>query len=146
MGGVSIAVVLFGMTWQTYRVAAFGQPTFEGALARAPDVLDAIQREYHDLQGLGDRARVLARQLDELTQAAATGSTVPGSDVAILHISDIHLNPVGVEIAGQLASQFHAVAIVDTGDLTSYGLPVGIEDRGAHRHDTRALLLRAREP
>ncbi len=45
-------------------------------------------------------------------------------DVSILHVSDIHLNPLGVEIVRQLATQFQVDAVLDTGDLTSFGSPV----------------------
>jgi 3',5'-cyclic AMP phosphodiesterase CpdA len=47
-----------------------------------------------------------------------------GDDVAILHVSDVHLNPLGLELARSLAERFEVDAIVDTGDLTSFGLPV----------------------
>ena len=40
----------------------------------------------------------------------------------ILHISDIHLNPIGLRLARQLAAEVGADAVIDTGDTTSFGL------------------------
>src|SRR5206468_632424 len=47
-----------------------------------------------------------------------------GDETRILHISDIHSNPLGLEVARRLAEHFKVAAILDTGDLTSFGLPV----------------------
>ena len=56
---------------------------------------------------------MLASQINELSQVA-TGP-LPAADpheVRILHISDVHLNPLGLEIARNLADTF----AVDGGD------------------------------
>jgi predicted phosphodiesterase len=41
----------------------------------------------------------------------------------VLHISDIHLSPLGMDFARQLASAFHVDFAVDSGDITSFGTP-----------------------
>lgn len=114
-----------GLTWASYSAESFRSPRFEGTLARAPDALDALQREYESLAGLRDRVDILAAQITTLSaQAADPGSIALGpDDVRILHISDVHLNPLGLELAASLAEQFDVDAILDTGDLTSFGLP-----------------------
>jgi predicted phosphodiesterase len=56
--------------------------------------------------------------------SSQVGGPVAGDEVRILHISDIHSNPLGLEVARRLAEQFKVQAILDTGDLTSFGLPV----------------------
>jgi len=48
---------------------------------------------------------------------ASSGETV------ILHISDLHLNPIGVELSRRLATSFDVDAVLDTGDTTSFGSP-----------------------
>ena len=40
----------------------------------------------------------------------------------LLHISDVHLNPLGLEVARGLADTFAVDAVIDTGDLTSFGI------------------------
>jgi predicted phosphodiesterase len=42
-------------------------------------------------------------------------------EVVILHISDLHLNPIGAQLARRLAESFDVDAVVDTGDTTSFG-------------------------
>ena len=112
-----------GLVWATYRVDEFREPRYTGALERAPAVVDAVKREFGDLEGMRGRLRVLAGQINELSQVAVgTGSSPDPGEVRILHISDIHLNPMGLEIAKDLASTFSVKAVVDTGDLTSFGL------------------------
>jgi predicted phosphodiesterase len=41
----------------------------------------------------------------------------------VLHISDLHLNPAGFDLAERLADQFDVAAVVDTGDMGTWGLP-----------------------
>ena len=48
---------------------------------------------------------------------ASTGETV------ILHVSDLHLNPIGLELVRRLATSFDVDAVLDTGDTTSFGSP-----------------------
>ena len=122
-GALAMGVVALGSVWASYRTTAFGEPRYTGALERAPAVIDAVKREFGDLAGMRGRLKVLAGQINELSQVA-TG-TQPAADpheVRILHISDVHLNPLGLEIARNLADTFAVEAVLDTGDLTSFGL------------------------
>jgi predicted phosphodiesterase len=123
LGGLVAVGSLHAWTWQQFKPAAFGAPRFEGALERAPAALDAVKREVGSLGGVRDRLAHLSGQIDELLRTAADpiGPTLDG-DTRILHVSDIHLNPLGVEMARSLAERFDVAAIVDTGDLTSFGL------------------------
>jgi predicted phosphodiesterase len=41
----------------------------------------------------------------------------------VLHVSDLHLNPAGFDLAERLATQFEVAAVVDTGDMGTWGLP-----------------------
>ncbi len=122
-GALAMGVVALGSVWASYRTTAFEEPQYTGALERAPAVIDAVKREFGDLAGMRGRLKVLAGQINELSQVA-TG-TQPAADpheVRILHISDVHLNPLGLEIARNLADTFAVEAVLDTGDLTSFGL------------------------
>jgi predicted phosphodiesterase len=125
LGGLLAVGGLLALTGHQFDTAAFGRPQFEGALERAPALLDAVEREIGDLAGVRDRVAYLSAQLEELlTVAAHPEGDALEEDVAILHVSDVHLNPLGLELARSLAEQFDVDAIVDTGDLTSFGLPV----------------------
>ena len=42
----------------------------------------------------------------------------------MLHISDIHDNPLGFDLTARLVKQFDVDAVVDTGDVTTNGTPL----------------------
>jgi predicted phosphodiesterase len=108
------------LAWQTFQPSAFLSPTFHGSLAAAPELLGPVQTATHRIEDF--RA-----QLEQIVDGAvrvyrripAMGPS--GDTVTVLHISDIHLSPLGMEFALQLARDFHADLVLDTGDLTSFG-------------------------
>ncbi|HVM02194.1 MAG TPA: metallophosphoesterase [Acidimicrobiales bacterium] len=124
VGGAAAVSLLLGATWQGYDTARFEEPRFDGSLARAPDVLRTVGRHVEDLAAVREKVSVLGGELSALYQALAEPAGPPPGDVRILHVSDIHLNPLGLEITRQLAERFAVEAVVDTGDLTSFGYPV----------------------
>ena len=117
--GVGLALL---WTWQGYDTDAFEEARFEGALRRAPAVLEAAQRSVGDLDRVSGLVQALSGQVAGLY--AATDLGVVTGETLILHVSDIHSNPLGVELVEQLAESFDVDAVLDTGDLTSYGSPL----------------------
>lgn len=122
-GTLTVALLLVA-TWRGYDTAAFSQPRFEGSLERAPGVLRAVGRHVDDLADVRARVSTLGRELSSLYRSLAAPPAATTGETRLLHVSDVHLNPLGLEIARQLAERFEVDAIVDTGDLTSYGYPV----------------------
>ena len=41
--------------------------------------------------------------------------------VALLHVSDLHLNPAGFDLVRQVVDQFQVDGVLDTGDITDWG-------------------------
>jgi predicted phosphodiesterase len=122
-GGVVLTGALLGGTAASFDVAAFEQPRFTGALVRAPVVIEALRGGEISIGQLQSRYETAAERLSELLALVAEPDRDPASDsVAILHVSDIHSNPLGVELARQLAARFDVDAVLDTGDLTSFGV------------------------
>jgi hypothetical protein len=126
-----VVTVLVAGTWIGFSRDALRDPEYHGALERAPEVLAAIDRDWGGLGRIPGRLRLLATNITELTAAVGTtgsdsdgSSAVPADEVRVLHISDVHSNPIGLELVRGLATGFDVDAIVDTGDLTSFGLPV----------------------
>jgi predicted phosphodiesterase len=124
-GAALVVVAALAGVARSFDATAFNEARYDGALSRAPAVFAAVQRHVDGLGDVQDRVATVSAQLEDLF-ATAAGSTAagPDADVTILHVSDIHSNPLGVEVAGQLADAFDVEAILDTGDLTSFGLPV----------------------
>jgi predicted phosphodiesterase len=126
-GGAVVAItLLLGGAWRGYDAEAFEKARFEGPLERAPALLATVRKHVDDIDVVRKRVRVLGDQVAELYSVASSqvGGPVAGDEVRILHISDIHSNPLGLEVTRRLAEQFKVQAILDTGDLTSFGLPV----------------------
>jgi predicted MPP superfamily phosphohydrolase len=128
VGAIAVVAALLGATAVTFRVEAFEQPRYTGALTRAPVVIDALNKRELTIADVESRFRNGASRLTELLTVLAEPSLDPRLDaVAILHVSDIHSNPIGLQITEQLAEQFEVDAIVDTGDLTNFGVELETE-------------------
>jgi predicted phosphodiesterase len=125
-GAVVTVTVLLGGAWRSYDAEAFDKARFEGPLERAPALLATVRRHVDDIAVVRKRVQVLGDQVAELYSVASAqvGGPVGGDEVRILHISDVHSNPLGLEVARRLAEHFKVAAVLDTGDLTSFGLPV----------------------
>lgn len=124
LGGAAAVGGLLALTAMSFDPQAFAEPRFEGPLSEAPRIIETVQRNIEDFDDVRSRIDVLGAQIGDLYATSVTDAlaTTEG-EVRILHVSDIHLNPVGLEVAGELAEQFDVDAILDTGDLTSFGLP-----------------------
>ena len=126
VAGASSVTVVSGLllwSWASYDVDAFSSARFVGPVERAPALLEAVQGQIEGLSGVRDRVEVLSRQVSAIYGAVEGTGTVETS-TSILHVSDIHSNPLGLEIVQQLATAFDVDAVLDTGDLTSFGNPV----------------------
>ena len=125
-GAVVTVAVLLGGAWHGYDAEAFEDARFEGPLERAPALLATVRKHVDDISVVRKRVQALGDQVAELYSVASSqvGGPVAGDEVRILHISDIHSNPLGLEVTRRLAEHFKVAAVLDTGDLTSFGLPV----------------------
>ena len=125
VGGLVAVSTMFGLALVTFDPNGWDEPKYTGTLARAPDMLEAVNRSLGSLDNLRDRFEVASQRISDLVTLLARPLDDPaGGTKAILHVSDIHSNPLGVEVARQLARQFGVSAVIDTGDLTSFGHPV----------------------
>lgn len=121
VAGVMAPVGLYGAAFADYDPEAFREPTLSGALSRSPELLGPVQQ-------FGERFNKLRGELDEigsltfqLYQLLAEQSPIPPDAVRLLHISDLHLNPVGYDVALQVARRFEVDAVIDSGDVTAEG-------------------------
>jgi hypothetical protein len=125
MMGVVVAVV-GGVGAATFDPDKFAQPQFTGLLGQAPYVAGKASSMLSRLESYRSG---LADIVSGVTTLYATSDALPvlpaGDDVVtVLHVSDIHLNPLGFDLTARLVKQFHADLVVDTGDVTSWGTEV----------------------
>lgn len=120
-GGALLPVVMIGATAVTYEVGRFSEPTLSGPISAAPEFLGPVEE-------LGERFEELRGNVEEMSAAVFriyrvlnSESPVPDDAVRILHIGDLHLNPIGYDVTTSVASAFKVHAVLDSGDTTAQG-------------------------
>ena len=124
LGGVLATAALLVPALATYDVGAFRASRYEGALEYAPALIGDAQTGLDRLRTLREEMVRIGENLNRAYDAL--GKPVPqvdGATVRVLHIADVHLNPAGFDLAQQLAAKFDVAAVVDTGDMGTWGLP-----------------------
>jgi predicted MPP superfamily phosphohydrolase len=123
--GLTTVVLLGTAGWgaATWRPQALSQPTYTGLLVNATSLIgsaediaarfDAYRASLEDLVG---NVGTLYSALSALPAPGASGETV-----ALLHVSDLHLNPAGFDLVRQVVEQFGVAGVLDTGDITDWG-------------------------
>lgn len=139
LAGLLCFALAIGAAALTFDETAFREPEFEGIVEVAPWLMGVAEEVLVAVQGLDEKLKVISDNLlvlfESLRYLGGGGGTVEG-ELKILHVSDIHNNPIGASLAKQLAASFGVDLIIDTGDLTDYGTPLeadllrGIEEAG----------------
>ena len=119
VAGLAVVTLLAAGVVASYEDDAFLQARYTGSLRAARDLvgpLSSAGTRFAGFRGELDRlVRGTVRAYGVLDQAPEEGA------VALLHVSDIHASPLGMDLAQQLASEFQVAAVVDTGDLVTFG-------------------------
>jgi predicted phosphodiesterase len=112
-----------GVAARTWRVESLAEPRYSGVLALAPtavgdarDVLDRLDDYSAQLAGLVENVAVLYQAGESVRSFQRDASTV-----AVLHVSDIHLNPQAFTLIRRIVDQFAIDVVVDTGDINDWG-------------------------
>jgi len=145
LGGVALGLVVFRNRWRlvtaaftaavlgvagcevamlaTFRPSAFSEPTYSGSLELAPKLIGPVRNATDRID---DFRASLEQIVDGTVRAYTSLQTSPLGDDAIrvLHISDIHASPLGMDFALQVARGFEVDMVLDTGDITSFATPV----------------------
>jgi predicted phosphodiesterase len=112
-----------GVAARTWRAESLAEPRYSGVLALAPtavgdarDVLDKLDDYSAQLAGLVENVAVLYQAGESVRSFQRDDGTV-----AVLHVSDIHLNPQAFTMISELVEQFAIDVVVDTGDINDWG-------------------------
>jgi predicted MPP superfamily phosphohydrolase len=119
-----LLAITAGAVAATWDRAAFRDPELSGLLAKAPLVLG-------DLRQAPGRVEMYQRQLAELIgtatavhrQIAELPPAPPADAIRLLHVSDLHLSPIGMHLVAALVEQCQVDAVVDSGDVVDWGTP-----------------------
>lgn len=120
-GTVGATCLLAGAT---FSARAFGQPTFDGLLSQAAYVADLGQGTVADYSSY---RRTLTEFVEQVSALYIAADSLPSAQdasrdvITVLHVSDIHDNPQAYDVMRQLTRQFPVDAVIDTGDIVSWG-------------------------
>jgi predicted MPP superfamily phosphohydrolase len=113
-----------GLGALTWRPEALSSPTYTGLLVNANSLIgsatdivarfDAYRASLEDIVG---NVSALYSTISALPEPVASDPDV----VALLHVSDLHLNPSGFDLVRQVVDQFDVDGVLDTGDITDWG-------------------------
>jgi predicted MPP superfamily phosphohydrolase len=119
----ALLVTTAGAGAATWRPEALSQPTYTGLLVNANSLIgsaeDIAARFDAYRASLEDLVANVGNLYATLSALPAPGGTT--DTVALLHVSDLHLNPAGFDLMRQVVDQFRVDAVLDTGDITDWG-------------------------
>ncbi len=126
VSGCAFVVGLMAMTASAYDVDQFDQPKFSGSLTKARVVIDALQEGADLLDEARFRYRIVTKRISNLLVLLAQPDRDPrSSETVVLHVSDIHANPIAFDFIDQLIREFDIDTVIDTGDASSAALDTG---------------------
>lgn len=129
VGVLGLLATISGTTALVFDADRFAQPRFAGLLSQAPYVAGEVGSLAQRLESY--RAGV-ADIVQSVTTLYAMSGDLPvvrpsagGDDVVtVLHVSDLHLNPLGFDLVQRLVRDFGVQVVVDSGDITTWGTSV----------------------
>jgi predicted MPP superfamily phosphohydrolase len=112
-----------GIAFFSFKPASVAEPRYTGLIANAPQVVGDARTVVKRFAAYRD---MLAKLVGNLSQLYATTSNLPvyapnPETLRVLHVSDIHLNPLAWNIIKSVSTQFAVDIIIDSGDLTDHG-------------------------
>jgi predicted phosphodiesterase len=122
-GGLLGTALLLGPSLATFDISAFRAPRYQGALEYAPTLIGDVRTGLKRLRTLREQMALISQNLNRAYAVLSQPTPdLGGGTIRILHVSDVHLNPAGFDLAQRLAQQFEVAAVVDTGDMGTWGL------------------------
>jgi len=123
---MTIPGMAVGVAYATWDATAFREPTLEGGLTYAPRLIDMFSARVGSIERLQEQAVEVARDVaayyaDE--RSLASGGPLSGT-YRVVHVTDLHLDPVGAVLASQVIRSYEASLVIDTGDLPILGSPI----------------------
>jgi predicted MPP superfamily phosphohydrolase len=112
-----------GLAVATWRPEALSQPTYTGLLVNANSLIGSAEDIVARFDAYRASLEDLVSNVSTLYSALSTLPPPGGASdsVALLHVSDLHLNPAGFDLVQQVVDQFGVDGVLDTGDITDWG-------------------------
>jgi predicted MPP superfamily phosphohydrolase len=124
-GGLALAVMAGTLATAalTFRRASIAEPSYDGLLINARDVVGDAERIADRYDAYRDQLQRMVTNVSRLYGTiTALPVYAPDTDtIKVLHISDLHLNPAAWSVVKTVVTQFDIDVVVDTGDITDWG-------------------------
>ncbi|MBX6384529.1 MAG: metallophosphoesterase [Microbispora sp.] len=122
-GSLAMVVVIGGVSALTFNPRSIVEPRYTGLLTGVPSLIGSAQSivsKFSEYRGQ------LAKLVTNVSQLYEAGSNLPIFDpdpgtIRVLHVSDLHINPLAWSVIKSLKDQFKADLIIDTGDISDHG-------------------------
>ncbi|MGI5285841.1 metallophosphoesterase family protein [Nonomuraea polychroma] len=126
LGLVAASVALAGtgaLAALTFRPNSVMEPRYSGLIAAAPSLVGSAESIVTRFESYRSQLTKLVTNVSKLYD---TVSTLPLYDadpksIRVLHVSDIHINPIAWNVIRSLKDQFAVDLIIDTGDIADHG-------------------------
>lgn len=107
----------------SFRPDSLVEPRYSGLIAAAPSLVGSAESIVTKFESYRSQLTKLVTNVSKLYD---TVSTLPLYDadpksIRVLHVSDIHINPIAWNVIRSLKDQFAVDLIVDTGDISDHG-------------------------
>ncbi|ADL12991.1 metallophosphoesterase family protein [Acetohalobium arabaticum] len=124
--GLILLSVLFTGLYFTYDVDRLSDPNYQGMLSAAPWMISLIEEGLNNIDKLGTEMEVITSNISNLFNEveALRGLGEVEGGTKVLHVSDIHNNPVALDFIEKAVKSFEVDLIIDSGDISDYGTPV----------------------
>lgn len=122
--GAAIVGLLIASTYLTYNSNAFRQPRYSGALSVAPWAVNEVANAISNFNEFRKQISQVARNINRFYSRVEAWQPIDGSTIQVLHISDIHNNPLAFDMIERVITGFDIDIVIDTGDITDYGTPI----------------------
>ncbi|GAA4575638.1 metallophosphoesterase family protein [Planotetraspora kaengkrachanensis] len=122
-GSLVMVVVMGGVAALTFNPRSISEPRYTGLLTGVPSLVGSAQSivtRFSEYRGQ------LAKLVTNVSQLYEAGSTLPiydpdPSTIRVLHVSDLHINPIAWNVIESLKDQFKVNLVIDTGDISDHG-------------------------
>ncbi|WP_283135276.1 metallophosphoesterase family protein [Rhizohabitans arisaemae] len=118
-----VLIATAGVGLFTFQPSSIVEPRYTGLLTGAPSLVGSAESIVLKFSQYRSQLAKLVNNVGRLYEASAKLPVYPSDPetIRVLHVSDIHINPIAWSVIRSLIEQFKIDLVVDTGDLTDHG-------------------------
>ncbi|MFD2348221.1 metallophosphoesterase [Nonomuraea ferruginea] len=108
---------------RTFQPSSLAEPRYSGLIAAAPSLVGSAEAIVTRFESYRAQLTKLVTNVSKLYEAVSTLPLYDADDrsIRVLHVSDIHINPIAWNVIRSLKDQFSVDLIIDTGDISDHG-------------------------